>query len=73
MTRVSEVVRGHRGPLPKSLDSDENFKPQHTLFCRDLRTFWKSLDKKVPFFGQKQCFFGKKWTITWYILHIILI
>ena len=53
--RVAEVVRGHGGPLPKSLDSDKNFKPEHTLFCRnikicrDLRTFWKSLDKKVPF------------------------
>ena len=23
--RVAEVVRGHRGPPPKSLDSDENF------------------------------------------------
>ena len=36
-TRVAEVVRGHRGPPPKSLDSDENFKPEHTLFCRELR------------------------------------
>ena len=24
---VAEVVRGHGGPPPKSLDSDENFKP----------------------------------------------
>ena len=31
----------------------------------DLRTFWKSL-------GQKQCFLGKRCTITWFILHIIL-
>ena len=35
--RVAEVARGHRGPPSKSLDSDENFKPQHTLFCRELR------------------------------------
>ena len=35
-SRVAEVVRGHRG-TPKSLDSDENFKPEHTLFCRELR------------------------------------
>ena len=28
---------GHGGPPPKSLDSDENFKPEHTLFCRELR------------------------------------
>ena len=30
-------MRGHGGPPPKSLDSDENFKPQHTLFCHKLR------------------------------------
>ena len=36
-TRVAEVARGHGGPQPKNLDSDENFKPQHTLFCRELR------------------------------------
>ena len=28
---------GARGPPPKSLDSDENSKPKHTLFCRKLR------------------------------------
>ena len=26
--------------------------------------------KKSAFLGQKQCFLGKKCTITWYILHI---
>ena len=35
--RVAEVVRGHGGAPPKSLDSDESFKPKHTLFCRELR------------------------------------
>ena len=35
--RVAEVVRGHGGPPPKSLNSDENFKPKHTLFCHELR------------------------------------
>ena len=25
--RVAEVVRRHEGPLPKSLESAENFKP----------------------------------------------
>ena len=34
--RVAEVARGHRGPPPKRLDSDENFKSEHTLFCREL-------------------------------------
>ena len=35
--RVAEVVRGRGGPSPKSLESVENFKPEHTLFCRELR------------------------------------
>ena len=33
--RVAEVVRGHGGPPLKSLNLDENFKPEHTLFCRE--------------------------------------
>ena len=36
-SRVAKVARGHGGPPPKSLDSDENFKPEHMLFCRELR------------------------------------
>ena len=50
-----------------------------TLFCRDIKiccdvcTFWKSLGKKESFFlYQKQCFFVKKCSITWYIMQIIL-
>ena len=44
-SRVAEVVREHGWHPPKSLDSDENFKPEHTLMsqikiCRDLRTFF---------------------------------
>ena len=50
--RVAEVVWGHRRPPPKSLDSDKNFKPEHTLFCRNLRTFWRSLGIKSAFLGQ---------------------
>ena len=54
-TRVAEVAREHGWHLPKSLDSDENFKPEHMLFCGELRfvaiyalfgDFWA---KKVPF------------------------
>ena len=30
-------MRGHGGTLPKSLDSYENFKLEHTLFCHELR------------------------------------
>ena len=61
--RVAEVVRGQAGTyaiLPR------------IKICRDLRTFWRSLGKKSAIFGQKQCFLGKKCTITWYILHILL-
>ena len=35
--RVAEVARWHGGPPLKSLDSDENFKPKLTQFCRELR------------------------------------
>ena len=48
-------MRGHGGAPPKSLDSDENFKPELTLFCRELRfvaihaLFGDLLSKKVPF------------------------
>ena len=34
--RVEEVVRRHKGPSPKSLDFDKNFKPEHTLFRHEL-------------------------------------
>ena len=53
--RVGEVVRGHWGPPPKSLDWDENFKPEHTLICCELRfvaiytLFGDLWAKKVPF------------------------
>ena len=37
VTRVAEVAREHGWHPPKSLDSPENFKPEHTLFCREFR------------------------------------
>ena len=76
--RVVEVAREHGWHPPKSLGSDKTFKPEHTLFCGKLRfvtiyaLFGDLWAKKVPCFGQKQCFLGKKCTITWYILHISL-
>ena len=54
-SRVAEVAREHRWHLQKSLDTDENFKPEHTLFCRKLRfvaiyaLFGDLWAKKVPF------------------------
>ena len=53
--RVAEVARGNGGPPPKSFDSDENFKPELTLFCRKLifvanyALFGDLWAKKVPF------------------------
>ena len=52
---MAEVAQEHGWHPPKTLDSDENFKPEHTLFCRELRfvaiygllgDLWA---KKVPF------------------------
>ena len=59
--RVAEVAWG---PPPKSLDSDENFKPQHTLFCRGLRfvaiysLFGDLWAKKVPVWVKNSIFHG---------------
>ena len=75
---MAEVAREQGWHPPKSLDSDEIFKPEHTLFCPELRfvaiyaLFGDLLAKKSAFLGQKQRFLGKKCTITWYILHISL-
>ena len=56
---MAEVARGHGGPPPKSLDSDENFKLEHTLLCRELRfvaiyaPFLGSLAKKSALLNQE--------------------
>ena len=53
--RVAEVAREHGWHPPISLDLDENFKPENTLFCRKLRfvaiyaLFGDLWAKKVPF------------------------
>ena len=57
-TRVAEVVRGNGGPPPKSLDSDKNFKPEHTQFSRELRfvaiyaLFGDLWAKNMPFWAK---------------------
>ena len=63
--RVTEVVRGHGGPPPKSLDSDENFKPKHTLFCREIRfvaiyALFGDLLANKCLFGSKTVFLGQE-------------
>ena len=73
--RVAEVVRRHEGASPKSLDSDKIFEPQTTLFCRDikiccdLRTFWKSLDKKVLLWVKNSIFWQEVHYYMVYIAH----
>ena len=62
-TRVAEVAREHGWHPPKSLDSDENLKPEHTLFCCEVRfvaiytLFGDLWAKKVPF--------GVKNSVSW--------
>ena len=58
LIRVAEVVWRRGGPPPKSLDSDENFKPKHMLFCRELR-FVAIYALFLEIFGQKSAFLGK--------------
>ena len=74
---MAEVAREHGWHPPKSLDSDENFKPEHTLFCRKLRFFaihahigdlWA---KKVQFWV-KTVFLGQDVDFYMCILHIVL-
>ena len=73
--RVAEVARGHGGPLSKSLDLDENFKPEHTLFCRELRfvaiyaLFGDLWTKKVPFWV-KNSFLRQE--VHYYMIYCIL-
>ena len=75
--RVAEVVRRHEGPSPKSLDSDKNFKPKHTLFCHELRfvviyaligDLWA---KTVPFWVKKSVSWARI-ALLHGILHILL-
>ena len=53
--RTAEVAREYGWHPPKSSDSDENFEPKHTLFCRRFRfvaiyaLFGDLWAKKVPF------------------------
>ena len=56
--RVAEVAREHGWYPLKSLDSAEKFKPEHMLFCREIRfvaiyaLFGDLWAKKVPFWAK---------------------
>ena len=63
--RVAEIAREHGWHLPKSLDSDGNFKPEHTLFCCELRfvaiyALFGDLWEKKCLFGSKTMFLGQE-------------
>ena len=78
--RVAEVVRGHVGPPPKSLDSDENFKPEHTLFCCELRIvaiyalFGDVWAEKLPFWVKNNVSWARSALLhsIYHILHILM-
>ena len=64
-TRVAEVAREHGWHPPKSLDSGKNFKPEHTLFCHELRfvaiyALFGDLWAKKCLFGSKTMFLGQE-------------
>ena len=72
-SRVAKVARGHGGPPPKSLDSDENFMSKHTLFCRKLSfvasyTLFQDLWAKKCLFGPKTVFLGQE--MHYYMVYI---
>ena len=59
--------------LAKSLDSDENFKPKLTLFCRELRfvgiyVLFGDLWAKKCLFGSNTAFLGQE--VHYYIVYI---
>ena len=65
VVRVAEVARELGWLPPKSLDSDENFKPEHTLFCRELRfvaiyALFGDLWAKKCLLGSKRVFLGQE-------------
>ena len=73
MNRVAEVTQRHEGPSPKSLDSDENLRPNLRHFVAILRFvvifafFFEDFGHESAFWVKYSVFLGKRCTITWYI------
>ena len=70
---MAEVAREHGWHPPKSLDSDENFQPESTLFCRELRlvaiyALFGDLWAKKCLFGSKTVFLGQE--VHYYMIYI---
>ena len=66
---MAEVAR----EPPKNLDLDENFKPEHTLFCREIRfvaiyALFGDLWAKKCLFGSKIVFLGQE--VHYYMVYI---
>ena len=65
-------MQRHEGPSPKSLDSDEDLKPLHTIFVAILRfvtiyTLFGSVGKNSVFFLSKTAFLGQDALLVVYI------
>ena len=70
---MAEVAQEHGWHLTKSLDPDENFKPEHTLFCGELRfvaiyAIFGDLWAKKCLFGSKTVFLGLE--VHYYMVYI---
>ena len=69
---MAEVAREHGWHPPKSLDLDENFKPEHTLFCRELRF----VAIYALFFGDLRAYkvpFWVKAVLLWQEVHYYMV
>ena len=73
MKWVAEVTRRHEGPSPKTLDSDENLRPNLRHFVAILKfvaifaLFFEDFGHESVFWVKYSVFLGKRSTITWYI------
>ena len=71
---MAEVAREHGWHPPKSLDTDEIFKPEHTLFCCELRfvaiyaLFFGDLWGKKVSFWVKTVLLGQE--VHYYMVYI---
>ena len=65
-------MRGHGGPPPERLDLDKNFKPEHTLFCRDIK-ICRDKSTFLEIYGQNKCLFGSKTVFLGQEVHFYMV
>ena len=75
LVRVAGVAREYGWHPPKSFDTDKNFKPEHTLFRRELRfvaiySLFGDLWAKKCLFVSKIVFLGYEDEVHYYIAYI---